>query len=163
MTSRVSRDRGRTAFTLVELLLVLAIVGVATAVTLPNLVRSTRGNRMRAAARTVVMAGRYARSMAVLRQQPVTLEFAIGAGNAPSRITVFVDDSQPLERVLDRVRIEFVELSGGDSALREGAAQVVYESNGRCDPYRVGLLDTEGERVTVDVDGLAGARTERRG
>lgn len=62
-------NRTRAAFTLIELLLVLAIVGIIVAVTIPSFVRSIRGNRLRTAARTIVMAGRYARSMAVLRQR----------------------------------------------------------------------------------------------
>jgi len=67
----------RNSFTLIELLLVLAIIGVVTAVTVPNIARSMRGNRRRTASRTVVMAGRYARTMAVLQQQEVELTFSL--------------------------------------------------------------------------------------
>jgi type II secretory pathway pseudopilin PulG len=61
----------------------MAIVGIVTAVTIPNIAKSIRGNRLRTAARTVVMAGRYARSMAVLRQQDMAILFeAAGDGVA---------------------------------------------------------------------------------
>ena len=70
----------RRAFTLVELLLVLAIFAVVAAVTVPTFVKSIRGNRLRTATRTVLMAGRYARSMALLNQQEMAVTFDMEAG-----------------------------------------------------------------------------------
>jgi prepilin-type N-terminal cleavage/methylation domain-containing protein len=64
-------------FTLIELLLVIVIMGVMAAVTVPFFIRSMQGNRLRAAARTVAAAGRYARSMAVLHQRPVVITFSV--------------------------------------------------------------------------------------
>jgi len=78
---RPSGPGGCGAFTLIELLLVLAILGVVSAVTVPSFVRSIRGNRLRAAARTVVMAGRYARSLAVLKQCDFEVTFDLAAGD----------------------------------------------------------------------------------
>lgn len=60
--------------------MVLAIMGILTVVTLPTFVRSLRGNRLRTAARSVVMAGRYARSMAVMKQRDMTLTFDLEQG-----------------------------------------------------------------------------------
>jgi prepilin-type N-terminal cleavage/methylation domain-containing protein len=80
---RPPRHRSR-AFTLVELLLVLAIIGIVTAITVPNFVRSLKGNRLRTAARTVVSMGRYARSMAVMRQNDMALTFDLES----SRVSV---------------------------------------------------------------------------
>ena len=74
-------ERRTSGFTLVELLLVLAIIGVVTAVTLPSLTRAIRGNRLRTATKTIVMAGRYARSMAVLKQTDMILSFDLNAGS----------------------------------------------------------------------------------
>ncbi len=64
-------------FTLIELLLVAAIISVVAAITVPTFVKSMRGNRLRSAARTVVMMGRYARSMSLLKQQEMALKFDI--------------------------------------------------------------------------------------
>lgn len=72
--------RTRRGFTLIELLLVLAIIGVVMVVAFPVMVQSIKGHRLRAGLRSVVMAGSYARSMAILRQEPVSLEFDLGQG-----------------------------------------------------------------------------------
>lgn len=73
--------RRRHAFTLVELLLVVAIMGIVAAITVPNLTRSMRGNRIRHATRNIVTAGRYARSISILRESSHALVFDIdGSG-----------------------------------------------------------------------------------
>lgn len=81
------------AFTLVEVLLVLAIMGIMTLVSMPYLVKSIRGNRLRVATATVVQAGRYARSMALLGQQEVRLTFDIN--EAAIRIEPRRDSPRP--------------------------------------------------------------------
>ena len=175
------------AFTLVELLLVLAIIAIVTAVTVPMLMKSVRGNRLRTACRTVVMAGRYARSMAVLKQCEMIVTFDLDGGRvsvsrggppvpaaapaadsgvlsareadaAPTNAPAAPAGEEELVRVLDQVRITFVET--GDQEVRgTGSARAVYASNGRCAPYTVGVQDEGGAAVTIEVDALASART----
>jgi len=69
----------RHGFTLVEILMVLAIMGIMTIVTMPSLVKSIRGNRLRVGSRTIVMAANYARTSAILRNQEMKL--TLNAGN----------------------------------------------------------------------------------
>jgi len=60
--------RSRAAFTLIELLLVLAIIGVIVAVALPQFNVGMSGVRVRAAALGYMQSARYARTMALLYQ-----------------------------------------------------------------------------------------------
>lgn len=194
------------AFTLVELLMVVMVIGIVTAITLPTFVRSIRGNRLRMAARTVIMAGRYARNMAILNQREMLLELDTeasrvsvrpvrsvrlpGMDEAPSAVSdlggilpwVKEEDKEEMEdesdaspsaragktdivRVLDQVKISRVEILDAmdedADEIPEGARQVLYGSNGRCTPYRVTLLDDEGQSVAVKVDRLGSVETER--
>jgi prepilin-type N-terminal cleavage/methylation domain-containing protein len=79
---RWSRRRG---FTLFELLLVVAILFIVSALTVPSFVKSIKGNRLRAATRSVVMAGRFARSMAVLQQREMRVTFDLSASSLEVR------------------------------------------------------------------------------
>lgn len=68
-----------------ELLLVIAVMGIASAVVVPQFYRSMRGNRLRSAARSVIMSGRFARSMALLKQQVMVVEFNTASGEITVR------------------------------------------------------------------------------
>lgn len=81
MTLRTNKSssRQRRAFTLVEILLVLAIMAITTVVSMPYLVKSIRGNRLRVATATIVKAGRYARNMALIHAQEMKVVIDIKA------------------------------------------------------------------------------------
>jgi len=147
-------------FTLIEILLVILILGIITAVTFPILSHSIRGNRIRLATRQVVMAGRYARSMAVLQQKDLTLGFDLGART----LTVAGKDDRAvlLSRKLDEVAIESLELADDHQVLTEGSGLVTYRNNGVCTPYTVRLKDASGRQVSVVVDALSSVETEER-
>jgi type II secretion system protein H len=89
----------RKGFTLIEVLLVAAILGLLAAVTIPTVVRSMRGNRLRAAARTIVMSGRYARSMALLKQRDIVIKIDAQRGRVSVHLvrTDFRSDNEVTE------------------------------------------------------------------
>lgn len=62
-------------FSLIELLLVVAIIGVMLAVVTPEFAGGIGGTKLQMAAQGVMHMSRYARSMAVLQQQPAYVSF----------------------------------------------------------------------------------------
>ena len=184
----------KSAFTLIEMLLVIIIIGIITAIAVPQFAKSMKGNRLRAAARSVIGAGRYARSMAVIHQRPMVIIFDLenaslvveqdthisqsdvddaddGEEDPDSALDdafEMEDERQPvgagagvgvedsLERILDHISISYVEVDGEDS-YGDGLCRVVYESNGRCIPYEVRLVDADERAVIIKVDALASA------
>lgn len=195
--------RGRVhnpGFTLVEVLMVLAILGITTIVAMPSLVKSIRGNRLRVAARTVVMAGNYARTMAILKNQEmrlildktgnsVTVEpYRADTPAAPERGFEEPAPSPPppapspsgesgsteageagpsampstrISRQLDAVRIDSVTVEHKKMGTDEAAASVLYQTNGRCDPYEVRVVDEFGSAMVITVDAVASAKVRK--
>lgn len=66
----------RQAFTLIELLLVIVIIGVLTAIVAPQFSAGIGGTRLQVEARAIAQAERYARTMALLHQAEVELTIA---------------------------------------------------------------------------------------
>ncbi|MDI6774134.1 MAG: GspH/FimT family pseudopilin [Verrucomicrobiota bacterium] len=148
------------AFTLMEILLVILILGIVTAVMLPALSRSIRGSRIRLATRELVMAGRYARSMAVLQQKNLTLDLDLSA--ATIAVAGQDDRSALFRRALEGVTIESLEIASEDLLLNQGTGRVTYRNNGTCTPYTVRLKDSSGKQVTINVDALSSVETEEQ-
>ena len=63
----------RRGFTLLEILIVVVITGMIAAVAMPGFSRAMKGAELRSAVRTLSMAHKYARNIAVLRQTPMAL------------------------------------------------------------------------------------------
>ena len=151
MTSRTKKA----GFTLVELLLVLVLMGVAVGISMPYFVHSIRGNRLRTAGRTLVTVARYARSMAVLKQSEVSLVFNLDSGQID---VVSSNAALPgFARAIDGVQIEWVEVRNLDR-VSEGTCAVPFHRNGVCRPFAVRVTDPHGAGLTVKVDALAAVR-----
>jgi len=182
------RTRGPRGFTLVEVLMVLAIIGISTLVAMPSLVKSIRGNRLRVGTRTIVMAGNYARTMAILRNQEmklvlnkdansVTVEPFHEAVPATTTSTLPGLDAQgdtnaaaettssppPLKivRQLDAVHIDSVSVDHRRGKTEDRDSVIVYQSNGRCNPYEVRVVDEYDSAMIITVDAVASPKVRK--
>lgn len=140
-----------------ELLLVTAIIGILLTATVPSMMRSIRGSRLRAGASAVAKAGKYARSMAIMSQQEVRLTFR----KADARIEASGGGGRArLDRAMDGVRIENVEIDSQAPQTEADTWTVSYMRNGRCTPYSVTLANSRDEAVTIRVNAFGEARTK---
>lgn len=78
--TRHRRPPAGAGFTMLELMLVVAIMLLTLVLAVPSMLRSFRGARLRTSARTTVMMHRHARSLAVLQQKRAGLLFDIETG-----------------------------------------------------------------------------------
>jgi prepilin-type N-terminal cleavage/methylation domain-containing protein len=78
---RIDLRRSRAGFTLVEMMLVVAIVAIFAALAVPSWQRYQSNNQLRAAARSVSNAFSYARSRAVATGNRYVVAFAVDPGN----------------------------------------------------------------------------------
>ena len=69
----------RQGFTLIEMLVVIAIIGICVALTIPYFVEAQRGAALRTSAQTIIQTAKYARSMALLKQTDFALLVDKGA------------------------------------------------------------------------------------
>ena len=153
--------QSRAGFTLVELFLVLVIIGFAMAVIFPVMAGAMSGGKLQSATRMVVMAGRHARAMAVLKQKVMNVEFDLDG----SKVSVTSEDGgvEFSRDLWDLTMVKIVEVRmGEENAQTEGKCVVPYENNGTCTPYVLQLSDARGQETTVEVDPLASVRAIRK-
>ncbi len=173
----------RGGFSLLEIILVLTIILIASAIAIPSFVRSYEGARLNTSARTIAMASKYARNMAVLRQQHMAILFdtrrneieilSLGEGAAHGDRGMFLDERAGVDRrsagdteqasvsslmvrpMEEGVRI--IEVSDMQGQQRHGGIYWVnYHPSGISDKYTVRLMDGRDRTVRMEVDHISG-------
>ena len=153
-----AREAFLSGFTLIEMMLIVVIMLLASALAIPSFVRSYRGAKLRTAARTVVMVHRHARSMAVLGQKEVGVLFDIAQQHLEvvsiGTETSAGDKSKFLEQSADRAADSAIQ-AGKDSDEEEPKANptVVSELTRKL-PDGVKIDSFESEKVEQEVDGI---------
>jgi type II secretion system protein H len=136
----------QSGFTLIELVAVLAILAVVTALSLPALGRSAEGLRLRTEGGRIAALLRAARVQALTEQRPtrVTLD--------PARRAVTLQAGSATARVVTvRPGIQVRAAAGGES--------LTFSSRGLARPARWILEGPGGRRVAVEVADLGGRIT----
>lgn len=145
------------AFTLIEILLVIVVIGIVAAIAMPSFVRSIQGQRLNTAARTLATVARYARSMAVLKQSDLHLTFNLANGQVD---LVSSNTSMPsFSRTMNGIRLQAVAIEGGDP-VTEGVCSVPFMRNGVCIPFAVTMVDPNGNYVVMQVDALGSMKSQ---
>jgi general secretion pathway protein H len=141
MTSRPERG-----FTLVELLVVLALAGMALALAVPLIARHATGPSLDAATAQIRAGLRGARSTAMTEGRAVVFQGDPGSGYW-----------------LDRRHVELPEMSGG-AALRvatAGGARISFYPSGGSSGGRIVVSSGEGHRE-IAIDSITGRADARR-
>lgn len=68
-----SKHKRRAGFTLIEVILVAVVITIISGIAFPYFAGSYKGNKLRLSARTISRMARYARSMSIMREEPLTL------------------------------------------------------------------------------------------
>ena len=165
------RNRFMRAFTIIELLLVVAILGIMAAVLVPRLGGLMQSGQAATSARSVALLGRYARTMALANQMGVELVLDLDAAvirtEGVSMISAGVGvASQMAEEVREERKLENVQLAfagyldradGVMEREESGTVRIRYRANGTCRPYRLEVRGKDQDmayRIDVDMVGL---------
>lgn len=153
------RSRG---FTLIEIMLVVVIILIATGIAVPRLSGSSGSARMKDAVRSTVRVARYARSMAILKQTDCTLSFATNrislttAGSTNDVKTNTVVSLLAQRRLADKIRIAEFENLANDTLEKFTA---VFYSSGMNDGFDLTLEDDDNRRVEIKCNPITGKVT----
>lgn len=148
------RGRRRAGFTLIELVLVIVIGLLAAGVAIPLFTRSLKAQRLRSSVRTVIAAGRYARSTAILKQVPM----AILLDTEHHRVEVVaLEDSAPAPEGLEGVLPEEGAVQAGtrvEATATNGMAGILPNVRSELmrrleDGVRIVAVETQGELKLV--------------
>ena len=140
-------------FTLVELLVVLAVLALALAVVPPSLTGAIDSARFKSAQRDLVSALRYARSRAVNSQQAASVDINVKQG------TMQVAGRQRTLSVPDDVALTLVTAQREQLSAYEGAIRFYPDGSSTGGQVR---FSRDGQVWSIDVDWLTG-RTSTTG
>jgi len=146
-------------FTLLELLIVLALIILVLAVSYPSLSRGTAILSLRTTGRDILSTFRYAREKAVTLQSGMLV--TVDRENQKLRLTDDFGEGNQEYLLPDNVRIQRV-VMGGTEAV-EGTATVHFLPNGSSDTVEILLQSRNGSQLKVVSDPLSGGACIRPG
>jgi prepilin-type N-terminal cleavage/methylation domain-containing protein len=156
-----NRRGGRAGFSLIELSIVVFIIAIIMAVSVPSFIRSYNAATLNAVGRTVITSCQFAKLNAVLRQKNVA--FYIDLDKRMIWLTQFggtnaTDDHESSGVVLktieipSRVGVSSVQI-GDQTPEQKGQVEATFYPNGTCDAFTVTFRGTEkGSGLAIMVD-----------
>jgi|TARA_E500000178_G_scaffold318162_1_gene339296 prepilin-type N-terminal cleavage/methylation domain-containing protein len=182
------RDRSNTTsgFTLIEVILVLVVIVIIAGIALPNLSGSYGNAKLRSAASNIERLARYARGMAILREQHLTMvidtEKRLIYIGAEKEKTSDESDGELDQDILTRLGYIDVEPSEIDIAIEKEVSRSLPEglnvesveieeevlghenifytfqfySNGQCDGFEIILNDRKDRSIQIYSDPVSG-------
>lgn len=137
---------GRNGFTMIELLVVVVLIGIMTMLIAPT-VSGSNVARVRSATRGVMQMSRYARTMAILRQQTIILEIS---SDGTLRITGESDSDSGGKSAASAPMAAAASVKGSDAG--EVAADDPGDNSGG--PTRMSSLETEKKYEQVHFEAV---------
>jgi type II secretion system protein H len=147
--------RNGSGYTLAELLVVLVLIGVATALVLPFAVRSYGNFELRLAADSLTILFREARSRARFEGQVHAVIF-LPPEHAGRKLIVVKEDGRQVEHLTLPAGIALTgELE--DGTWTDSLAPVHFFPNGTSESLRLDLRDAQARHVQLELAALAGS------
>jgi len=143
------------AFTLIEIMLVVVIILIATAVSVPIFRGTFQSTQMTDAVRSTIRMARFARSIAILKQSDCTLTF-----EEDRMILTSADPSEPKteRRFPGDIQISEFEILSKTDDFSETRA-VHYYANGMNDGFELTLEDDKNRKKVIECHPITGKVT----
>lgn len=143
---------GARGFSLLELLLVVAIAGLLAVVVLPSLPGTLESARLRGSAGEVRATFTLARTLAVSESRNRSVTFDLGSGEYG------IDGDARKWLLPEKIRLASVRL--GDATAERGVVRVRFYPDGSADEAEVEVASRGGGKLQVRVDPLTGIAGE---
>ena len=149
--------RRKPGFTLIEVMLVVAIIGIAALISVPTFVRSARSAQLRSAVQTVSMTSRLARNKAVLQSKDMAVIFYIERNEIELVSMQTASDTSDREMFLEGRGQRMVEDVLGESddpaAEEEPALPAIVPELVRALPEEVRIVNVESADGALEDEG----------
>jgi len=146
---------GSKGFTLIEIMLVVVIILIATGISVPMFLGTFQSTQMTDATRSTVRMARFARSLAILKQKDCTLKF-----EKDRMVLTCMDTAEPETKRLLPGAIQISEFEiQSDENLSSDARTVRYYSNGMNDGFELTLKDGKNHTRTITCHPFTGKVT----